>query len=157
MQQITLNTGKVIVTDPCYEPANGYNRLLKNVLPGNWNCTARKKNCGPWGSRITSLTIRHEDYPKGRIEEYEGCVAVDSGQCGFFEPGYYEENYKDDAYDNLESWYRRVCGRTSSEPCWGVFEGMGVVSESGYGDGCYDIYSLRNDSGYIVGLRLKFI
>ena len=64
---------------------------------------------------------------------------------------------KIDDYNNLESWYRRVCERTASEPYWGVFEGMGVVSESGYGDGCYDIYSLRNDSGYIVSLRLKFI
>lgn len=157
MKQITLNSGKVIVTDPCYKPANGYNRTLKNVLTGKWNCTVRVKDCGAWGKRIASLTIRHENYPKGKFDGYEGCASVDSGQCGFFDPDYYEKNQPDDDFDYLESWYRRVCELTLNHPDWGTIEDKGVVASSGYGDGCYEIQSIRDRSGYIVGLRLKFI
>ncbi len=157
MKQITLNSGKVIVTDPCYEPSNGYNRTLKNVLTGKWNCTVRVKDCGAWGKRIASLTIRHENYPKGKFDGYEGCAAVDSGQCGFFDPDYYDAHYEDNEWENKDSWYRRVSDMTGQEPMWGTIDDAGVVAESGYGDGVYEIQSIRDRSGYICALRLKFI
>lgn len=157
MEKITLNSGKVIVTDPCYEPNCGCNTLLNNVLSGTWICTVVRKNYKDWGNRIQSLMIRHEDYRKGRFNEQVGFAAVDSGQCGFFDPEYFEKNQPDDDFDNLKSWYRRVCEITLHEPSWGTIEGLGVVSESGYGDGCYEIRAVRNESGYIVGLKLRYI
>ena len=157
MKQITLNSGAVIVTDPCYEPSNGYNRTLRDVLTGKWNCQATVRDCGAWGKRISRLTIRHEDYPKCRPSEYVGHAAVDSGQCGFFDPEYFEKNQPDNNFNNIESWYRRVCELTLNEPDWGTIDDRGVVSSSGYGDGYYNIYAIRNRSGFIVGLQLRFM
>lgn len=82
---------------------------------------------------------------------------MDSGQCGFFDPDYYEQNQSDDDFENLQSWYRRVCKLTLHEPDWETIEEKGVVASSGFGDGCYGVYVNRNRSGYIVGLKLKFI
>ena len=149
--------GTVMVTDPCYEPLNGCNQLVHSVLTGNWYCEVRTKNCGAWGKRISSLTIRHANYPKGKIDEYVGSAGVDSGQCGFFDPEYYDKNQPDDDFDNLQSWYRRVCELTLNEPEWGTIENAGVVASSGYGDGCYPIYACRERSGFVVGLKIKFI
>lgn len=157
MKQITLNSGAVIVTDPCYEPHNGHNTTLHDIRVGKWNCEATVKDCGAWGKRISRLTIRHEDTPKCRPTEYVGSAAVDSGQCGFFDPAYFEENQPDDDFDNMESWYRRVCELTLNEPDWGTIEEKGVVSSSGFGDGRYGIYASRDKSGFITGLQLRFI
>jgi hypothetical protein len=157
MHQIELNGNAVTVTDPCYEPGTWCAKTIKNILPGKWNCRAFTKKCGTWGRRIAALTIRHEDYPKGRIGHFAGVAGVDSGQCGFFDPDYFEKNQPDDDYDNPSSWYRRVCDITSSGPEWGTIDGYGVVSSSGYGDGGYDIYTRRNRDGRVVGVMLRFI
>ena len=157
MKQIELNSGTVRVSDPCYEPDIWCAKTVKDMLAGKFNCKARVKDCGDWGKRIATLTIRHEDYPKGGFDEYLGSVGVDSGQCGFFDPEYYEKNQPDDDFNNKESWYRRVCELTLNEPDWGTIDGKGVVASSGYGDGYYSVYACRNSSGFIVGLRLKFI
>lgn len=157
MKQIKLNSGKVIVTDPLYEPSNGFNATLQDILQGMWNCEVETKSIALWGKRISSLTIRHEDYPNCCVQEHETNVCVDTGQCGFFSADYYEKNQPDDDCDNPQSWYRRVCELTLNEPKWGTIDDDGVVAASGLGDGCYDVYVKRNSSGYIVGIKLKFI
>lgn len=152
MEQITLNAGAVRVTDPCYEPDVWCAATIHDILPGKWNCEVEESS-----GVICSLTIRHEDYPYLQPRENIGFAAVDSGQCGFFDPDYFGQNQPDNDYDNPQSWYRRVCELTLNHPSWGTIEGKGVVSSSGYGDGSYDIFACRNDSGHIVGLQLWFM
>ena len=69
----------------------------------------------------------------------------------------YAANVNDDDFDDLNSWYRRVCNKTIEESCWGEIDGLGCVSESGWGDGCYECLVGRNEAGEIVGIRLVYI
>ena len=156
MKQITLNN-KVIVTDPGLEPSSSMNVTLNYILPGKWNCAVKKKKYGACGEIIENLTIRHENHPKTKLDGFEGLISVYSGQCGFFDVDYFKKNQPDDDYDNPDSWYRKICELTMNKPEWGTIDNMGVVSESGLGDGLYEIHSARDRSGYIVGLRLVFI
>lgn len=156
-QTITLNT-RVHVSDPCLDPGAIEAVLVKDCLPGKWGVSVRRKDCGPaWGRRISALTIRHEDYPKGFPKEFVGCCCVDSGQCGFFDEAYYDANQTNEGFDDPSSWYHRVCQLTINEPEYGVIDDKGAVSASGFGDGVYGCYAKRNKDGFIVALTLKFI
>ena len=156
---ITLGP-KVIVTDPGYEPSNGHNRTL-SVRPGEYVCSAARTNIGTLARpehRIKFISIRHIDClgQKAKYDELEAIAAVDSGQLGFFDAGYYENHYADDDYDNPESWYRKVCDLTV-EKDYGAVDGKGFVSSSGLGDGCYGCYGWRDRNGDIVGLIVTFL
>jgi len=156
-QTITLNT-RVQVSDPCLDPGSFEAVLVKDCLPGKWIVSVRRKDCGPaWGTRIASLTIRHEDYPKGFPKEFVGRCCVDSGQCGFFDEAYYDANQTNEGFDDPSSWYHRVCQLALSDAEYGVIDDKGAVSASGYGDGVYGCYAKRNKDGFIVALTLKFI
>ena len=156
MEKIILGKN-VIVSDPCYEVGTWCQKELSNVLPGAWGVEVKRTK-----SRITELIVRHEDYPECEISEFEsGHIAVDSGQCGFFDTDYYKEHQPDDDYNNPASWYRRICDITLDSKGWyngwGTIDDKGVVSESGYGDGLYDLYISKNTDGEIVGMRVVFI
>ena len=154
--QVTFKEGKIFVTDPCYEPFNGYN-LAVDVLPGTYKCSIRRSTLEGWGQRIVSLTLWHEDHLKGRIDKYIGSCGVDSGQLGVFDAKDYLKNHQDDDWDNRKSWYRRVCDLTLNPPDWGTIAKKGVVSTSGLGDGVYPVYASYDKDGKVVGLRIKFI
>ena len=94
-------------------------------------------------------------------------AGVDSGQFGFFDRDFYrnDEIAKDlpkhdfgDDYDVNEgdSWYRAVCDLTLAEESWGVLSG-GVVSTSGFGDGSYNVYGSKDESGEYVAFYVEFI
>lgn len=153
---INLNS-RVVVTDPCFEYGIWCQKELHDVLPGDWNVVVRKSDQGAWGTRIASITIRHEDYPKGRIDSLAAVIGVDSGQAGIFNADYFERNQPDNDFDNVQSWYRRVCELTINEPCWGTIDGLGAVAASGFGDGSYGVFVGRNSEGKIVGIRIQFI
>ena len=144
---------KVQVSDPCYGYGIWCAVTLDNVLSGKW-CVDVEEYRG----RNVILEARHCYYPNRPILEYKGDCGVDSGQLGIFNADYYESNCGDNNYDDVESWYRRMCELTLNEPKWGIADGGdGVVSESGYGDGCYPLYVSYNDGGKIVGIRVEFI
>lgn len=156
---INLNKGKVLATDPCYEPVNGYNKTVA-VKKGDYVCTAEYSDEGDWGRRVVSLIIRHKDFSDAPFIDEIGYCAVDSGQCGFFDTDYYNDNYGDDEYTNINSWYRRVCDMTMNATEGGVIEDLGVCTSSGFGDGCYSVeaaYEKEGGIGEIVGLKLIFI
>ena len=146
---------EVQVTDPCYTPVEWCSHLIKNALPGVWVCRARIKDCGGWGERVAALEVRHEDYKKVAINEYEsGTLCVDSGQLGFFDADYYENHYQDANWDDMTSWYRRVCDLTCSDEQCGVVDNLGVVASSGYGDGCYDCLVAHNAEDAVLAVVL---
>ena len=156
MEKIILGN-KVIVSDPCYEVGIWCQKELSNVLPGVWEVDVRKANVGNY-SIIAELIARHVGYPACEISEFEsGRIAVDSGQCGFFDADYYKRHQPDNDYNNLDSWYRRICGITLSSKRWGTVDDKGVVSDTGHGDGLYDLYISKNPDGEIVGMRVEFI
>ena len=157
MKQTIILGERVVASDPCYDYLGGFCRLITDVRSGTWNVSVNRRNCGIWGVRNTSLIIRHEDYPKAVFkDEFNGC-GVDSGQCGFYDYEYYLGHYKDNDWDDKNSWYRKVCDMTLGGKNWGVMDGVCVVSESGYGDGYYPLLIARNEEGQVVGMKLKFV
>ena len=160
MEKINFNSGKIMVSDPCY--AMGFvdcTRVL-NIKKGDYIMSANTENETSWGYRIKELIIKHIDYQSVEPTEFDSSVCVDSGQCGFFDYEYYKKYHKKDFVDEDEednAWYHRVCDITLNDPMYGIIDNMGCVSESGYGDGRYGVYVAYNSEMEIVAVKIVFI
>jgi len=170
MNQITLSEN-VMVSDPCYTPDTWCQTKLTNVLPGKYNVEVDRHDEGTgWGTRVSSITVIHEDYDDTDDWEQHSECGVDSGQCGVFCMTSYRNDemsesittpdvnfnlgdYRKD--DGGEKWYEKMCKFTLSENQWGVYD-TGVVSSSGIGDGLYPM-DVMMDGDKIVGIRLEYL
>lgn len=150
------------VTDPCFELESAGGMTLVNVKPGKWFTHAiivDKHGFG--GERVASLTVVHESYPihhRPSIDcDYKPIIAVESGQAGFFDIN----KYPKEKCDIGEKFYEESCRLTLSEERGGIVFNSGVVTRSGYGDGCYRLYydmdSDINSNGEIIAAEIVFI
>lgn len=143
----------ISITDPCYDKDVWCRINNYDLPPDEYNCIVEI------GERVKSISIISSelDYFDEEIEErLIGEIGVDAGLAGFFQD-------KPDFSD--EEWYE-FCDKTFDEgsefqtgiPNVYMYDGTwkGVWSESGYGDGGYDVYELRVP-GKVVGLRIVFI
>ena len=162
-----------MVSDPCYTPDTWCQTKLTNVLPGKYNVDVDKTDMGDWGTRVSGITVLHEDYPDDHNLIWEGHseCGVDSGQCGIFcMTGYRndelsksittpESNFSLGKYRNDEEggdmWYEKMCKFTLDNESWGVYD-TGVVSSSGIGDGMYPLL-VAMDNDKIVGIKVVFL
>jgi hypothetical protein len=171
MNQITLSEN-VMVSDPCYTPDTWCQTKLNNVLPGKYNVDVQKSDQGDWGTRVSSITVIHEDYEDMEHwgwEQHSEC-GVDSGQCGIFCMTSYRNDelsegittpdvefslgdYRKD--EGGDKWYEKMCKFTLSENQWGLYD-TGAVSSSGIGDGQYPL-DVMMDGDKIVGMRLEYL
>ena len=169
MNQITLSEN-VMVSDPCYSLDTWCQTKLNGVLPGKYNVDVQKSDEGDWGTRVSSITIIHEDYEDTDDWEQHSECGVDSGQCGIFCMTSYRNDelskgittppldkpfvlpYNDKGGD---MWYEKMCQFTLGENQWGVYD-TGVVSSSGLGDGQYPL-DVMMDGDKIVGMRLDYL
>ena len=163
--QIEIKDGRITITDPCYEVGTWCQGEVP-VKSGIYNAYAVITDEGAWGKRVAELLIVKDwvdDFDLFSPLDLDCEVGVDSGQAGFFATDYFAEHQPDDEWepkeDGSKSWYRRVSDITlNTEHSCGTIDGVGVVSESGYGDGGYRCYpAYENDTEEIVGLRLVFI
>jgi len=170
MNQITLSEN-VMVSDPCYTPDTWCQTKLNNVLPGKYNVEVDRHDEGTgWGTRVSSITVIHEDYTDTDDWEQHSECGVDSGQCGVFCMTSYRNDemsegittpdvnfnlgdYRKD--DGGEKWYEKMCRFTLSENQWGLYD-TGVVTSSGIGDGLYPM-DVMMDGDKIVGIRLEYL
>ena len=145
-------TDKIIVADPCYDYGKLGTLALDNVLSGKYIATAEvEKNL------IAALHISHSNFKNDILEsENVGYIAVDSGQAGFFDLDFFRKNHGGEVGD-LNSFYGLACAITLSPKQAGVIKKRGVVSSSGFGDGCYDVYVSRDEVGKIVAASLFFL
>ena len=168
MNQITLSEN-VMVSDPCYSPDTWCQTKLDNVLPGLYNVDVQKSDLDGWGTRVSSITVIHEDYEDTDDWEQHSECGVDSGQCGIF----CMTSYRNDevsvgittpTLDNPfvipfredgDKWYEKICHFTLCEPQWGLYD-TGVVSSSGIGDGLYPM-EVMMDKEKIVGIRITYL
>lgn len=109
-----VSSGKVIVTDPCYDKDIWCNEVLENVAKGWWNANVVQAKIGKMGHRICEIeaelverypsstagkdsAIIHEQKIIGNIqdsedwEEISTSIGVDSGQAGFFDIEYFKD------------------------------------------------------------------
>ena len=145
-------TDKIIVADPCYDYGKLGTLALDNVLSGKYIATAEvEKNL------VAALHISHSYFKNDILEsESVGYIAVDSGQAGFFDLDFFRKNHGGEVGD-LNTFYGLACAITLSPKQAGVIKKRGVVSSSGFGDGCYDVYVSRDEAGKIVAASLFFI
>ena len=153
-----LITGnKIHVSDPCYDYACSGAITLNNALSGKYFATLVKHNLDIWDTRVSKLTIQHEDYKNIVPDIFSGYkIAVDSGQAGFFDDYYYQQNHGGD-FGDLNSLFGLACSLTLSKNHGGILLDKGVVSDTGFGDGCYSLYVGKNDEGKIVAASIIFI
>ena len=143
---------KIVVSDPCNEYGEVGTVILDNVLAGKYIATAEEVN-----NRICALYISHANFKNCILEsEKVGYIGVDSGQAGFFDLDFFHKNHGGEVGD-LNSFYGLACAITLSPKQAGVIKKRGVVSSSGFGDGCYDVYVCKNEAGKIVAASLFFI
>jgi len=126
------------------------------------------------------LLVVHENYRNDvlRWERYSTQIGVDSGQCGIFS----SDSYRNDSIveriglgdgdisffgttpwkemaesrgkEDGEGWYVNMCSRTLGNQSYGVYD-EGIVSSSGIGDGCYELFVAKKGDE-IVGLCVDF-
>ena len=159
MQQIhnlgtfEVTSNKLLVGDPCYDydsdDSDGWFDLLSTIEVdnGTWHAYAYEGK----STNVCKIVIHRDNIQLDDIffsEVKMACVGVDSGQAGFFDL----KNYKDDFLvgnskimdfsmtDKGAKWYNMCCYITiKSKICGGIVP-YGVVSQSGYGDGYYNVF-----------------
>ena len=141
------------VSDPCYERDVWCCGTVDHCKLGTWEAGVLKTDEGEWGTRCAVLAVRHKDTGPdfnvirlGKVRkvackcvEQSFEVGVDSGQAGFFDDAFYQN---DTVFEELPApgfaigdlWYRHVCDITLSKMSAGVLP-YGAVSSSGFGDG----------------------
>ena len=179
--KLVVENNEVFVGDPCYFGEGGTPHMVENFkLPnGVYNTYVEKSLKGDSKGHIMELFIVNEsisnlDY---LYEDTQGGVGVDSGQMGIFT----HEDTKvslQDLQDSLnkefpyEDWkrnftdtdtetdkfYKVCCNHTLSKDHFGNIGTIGVVSSSGFGDGFYRTYLLKEvDTDNVFGVGITFI
>ena len=177
-KEFEVTSGSIVCSDPCYVIPTWCQGIVNNVKNGTWLAEVDMKNEGDWGIRVASLFIVNKvafenegEYPiSERLLDFSQMnfnAGVDSGQFGFFDKEFYrnDESAKDlkkyefgDNYDTQsgDTWYRACSDLTLGDESWGVMPN-GVVSTSGFGDGSYDVFGYKDNSGEYVAFSVVFI
>lgn len=162
------NSGKMILTDPCNNYSISSSLHNVPVLKGVWEGRIITQDYKMWGNRVKDLIVCHESaITSGKCaeltlklsnplwKELPGAVGVDSGQAGIFDTQKYPKDFECDC-DDEKSFYGKACNITMNKDA-GIIDTKGIVSSSGYGDGCYSVFASYNDKKKIDMLRISFI
>lgn len=155
MKQIQLGK-RVRVSDPCYGTDVWCSGVVDNVKEGIYIVDVHMSDEGMWGKRVKSLTAIHSEYNGHSVIAKAGFeVGVDSGTAGIFDAEYYEKYHTEKDVDR--DWYESVGELTFTEEQFSTKDGKCVVSSSGFGDGGYDCFLLRDKNNEVVGFQIVFI
>jgi len=163
IKYVNFTNGKVIVSDPCYD----YKLIKKcgkivDVLTGQWKVEVEYSKDISWGLRVGKLKLCHEKYNLAHKDHLiSNDIGVDSGQCGIYDYDLYPKGDTGE-YDDLNSFYGKACQLTICENgteeynTFGIINQKGVVSSSGWGDGCYELWGNCAEDGKYFYLELDF-
>lgn len=150
-----------IISDPCYDTDVWCMMTLRNLRFGKWFVESYQAD-DSWDGHILLLTA--EKYKLGVVPKQRiGFGGIDSGQAGVYNSSEYHNNhfipvYKHNGITNpleTDDWYGYAC-HISNGGVPAKIVGNGVTSESGYGDGTYDILIDRNTKGEVIRIALVF-
>ncbi len=159
----TVESGKLIVTDPCYQMGEEEMQIiLSNVKNGNWTASISYTH----EEVVESLLVFYgEKKPSGKWHDCGKLIGVDSAQAGVFDITvfgrddaiqYEVKNVYDIEMDEVGlKYYVACCDMVSTDSQGGVVPG-GAVSMSGYGDGMYEVKVKYNVSKEVVGVMIDF-
>jgi hypothetical protein len=167
--KFNVESGKVMVSDPCYEVGTWCQGQLDKVKNGEWVANIEQSDEGSWGIRNSELVAYHSGYGmpsswQWNRESFD--IGVDSGQAGIYDLNFYRNDSMIGEIDNSlgfdlseegERFYSLNCDLTCrTEDKAGVMD-YGVVSTSGYGDGGYTLYTARDKDGEVIAMKIVFI
>lgn len=152
-------TGTLWVTDPCYDPGTWCQAKLESVRKGTFGAFTRISDEADWGDRVVDLLIVHTDIgvldPEDeRFTLIEATIGVDAGQAGFFDG---DMKIGDGEYGDIKSFYGKCCHVSGNENKSGIIWGSGVNSSSGFGDGSYECFVIKDDRGEVIAAKIVFI
>ena len=142
------------VSDPCYDRDVWCCGTFGKCKTGTWEAGVLKTDMGVIRQR---KVYQMKD---GWLEQPID-VGVDSGQAGFYDEAFYQDNsifkgMPEPEHDYGDLWYNHACDITLSEMSAGVMP-YGVVSSSGFGDGSYVCYTHKGSDGEIDFAFVIFI
>lgn len=154
--EFTVTSGKMMISDPCYDQSTWCQGVISKVKKGLWKAQVVYSDEGDFGKRVAELIAYNAEnglpnQDSWNKEKFE--AGVDSGQMGIVDLKKYHGR-GDNCGGN--EWYDKCCKITLAEESAGVIDG-GVVSSSGFGDGGYDCYSLKDKQGKVVAIKVIFI
>jgi len=153
--------GKLVVTDPCYDVGGRGQGVLKNVRNGEWNAFVETEDFGRellGGTRVTKLRAELATDQAGGPWVIENIsIGVDSGQAGIFSMNKYPAGERaEDGKWNKDKFYDLCCEATIKGKA-GIIDGIGIVSQSGWGDGVYACRTRRDSDKKIIAVEIVFI
>lgn len=154
---IKITDGLIDATDPCYDKDTTIYRADNiKVCNGDYKCYAVYDRIEP--NRVARCRIVLDDeetmqkVEKGTSwRRYSSNVGVDAGIAGFFvnKPDFDDEEW-DDFCSNLDSnGYKLIYENIAKDS-------VGFCTQSGYGDGLYEVWTIRNDKRKITALEIRF-
>lgn len=160
----TVGSGKLVVSDPCYQVDNEEDLqiILSNVKNGKWTATI---SYTPEEVVKNVFVFYGEKKPSGKWHVCDKLIGVDSAQAGIFDMKafgrddaiqYVVKNVDDIEISEVGLKYYVACSdMVASDAQGGVVPG-GAVSMSGYGDGMYEVKVKYNISKKVVGVMIDF-
>lgn len=160
----TVGSGKLVVSDPCYQVDNEEDLqiILSNVKNGKWTATI---SYTPEEVVKNVFVFYGEKKPSGKWYVCDKLIGVDSAQAGIFDIKvfgrddaiqYEVKNVHDIEISEVGLKYYVACSdMVASDAQGGVIPG-GAVSMSGYGDGMYEVKVKYNISKEVVGVMIDF-
>ena len=148
---------KIHVSDPCCDYDSVCAAKIVNALLGKYLAKITLYDMATWGIRVANLSICHANHKNVIPNICTDCViGVDSGQAGFFDDAYYQQNQGGE-FGDLNTFFGLACSLTLSKNRGGIMQDHGVVSATGFGDGSYPLYIGKNADGKIVAASISFI
>jgi len=143
----------VDLTDPCYK-SDVWCRINEvDTVPGNWECVAWMSDQGKWGNRVAKLGVYLDgEVPETGWEHLEGEVGVDSGLAGVYVR---KKNFTDDEWSEF-------CNMVNQGHAWVHHRNFGgyltgFTTSSGYGDGGYPAFVVRNEEDDCIAIEIVFM
>lgn len=140
--------GYVDITDPCYDKSV-WCRMTEECKPGYYTGYAEISDEGEWGKRVARISIYRDDREVDLEDmEYIGNIGVDAGMAGFFrdKPDYLDDSWHEFLHE--AGMYKSNGEYDYSKNYYEV--DYGLFSNSGYGDGGYDVYANKERTAFTI-------
>ena len=143
MVEFKVISGKLIVSDPCYG-----NIELIGAANGTWEAEIKTGHFEDWGKRVTEIEAKHPDLDSDEWESL-GHRDVDSGQMWIGDMAYWNGGETE--------WYDDIC-KTHGKVYASLYAAKeGVLTTSGFGDGGYELFGIKDEDDNLVAVKVVFI
>lgn len=145
---------RVIVSDPCYKPDTWCTVHIEDMAPGAYAPFILISDEGKWGERVVELIVVPHDrtYDDLEFDELLGTAGVDSGMLGIWDLDQFA------TWSATPGWYSSFIEPIIDRRLrYLTFKECAAISDSGYGDGSYDVCASRDEMGSINGIRIRFL